>query len=110
LLGLGLTGLQARENIYTTGGNSSGSGGSVSYSVGQLTCQTHVPSGKPNVQVGAVIILPELLPLRLNCPWQTTAATAMVRSTVWIPSAAMDQVPWMIPTRSACSSSTALPA
>ncbi|MDD4148633.1 MAG: T9SS type A sorting domain-containing protein [Bacteroidales bacterium] len=42
LLGLGITGLQAQESINATGGNASGSGGSVSYSVGQLTYQTHV--------------------------------------------------------------------
>lgn len=34
LLGIGLTGLQAQEAIPATGGNASGSGGSVSYSVG----------------------------------------------------------------------------
>ncbi|MCK9321884.1 MAG: T9SS type A sorting domain-containing protein [Bacteroidales bacterium] len=42
LLGLGLTGLQAQESVNATGGNALGSGGSVSYSVGQLTYQTHV--------------------------------------------------------------------
>ena len=36
LLGLGLTGLQAQESVNVTGGNASGSGGSVSYSVGQV--------------------------------------------------------------------------
>jgi len=36
LLGLGLTGLQAQESVNATGGNASGSGGSVSYSVGQV--------------------------------------------------------------------------
>jgi len=41
LFGLGLTGLQAQESVNTTGGNASGSGGSVSYSVGQVACQTH---------------------------------------------------------------------
>ena len=41
LLGLGLTGLQAQESISTTGGNASGSGGSVSYSVGQVVYTTH---------------------------------------------------------------------
>ena len=40
LLGLGLTGLQAQESINTTGGNASGSGGSVSYSVGQIVYTT----------------------------------------------------------------------
>lgn len=39
LLGLGLTGIQAQEiheTIPATGGNASGSGGTVSYSVGQI--------------------------------------------------------------------------
>ncbi|MDY0216510.1 MAG: T9SS type A sorting domain-containing protein [Bacteroidales bacterium] len=32
----------AQESINTAGGNASGTGGSVSYSVGQVFCQTHV--------------------------------------------------------------------
>jgi len=36
LLFLGLTGLQAQDAIPATGGNASGSGGSVSYTVGQM--------------------------------------------------------------------------
>lgn len=41
LLGLGLTGLIAQESINATGGNASGSGGSVSYSVGQVVYTTN---------------------------------------------------------------------
>lgn len=41
LLGPGLTGLQAQTSVNATGGNASGSGGSVSYSVGQVLYQTH---------------------------------------------------------------------
>ncbi|MEN8229766.1 MAG: T9SS type A sorting domain-containing protein [Bacteroidota bacterium] len=41
LLGFGLTGLQAQEAIPATGGEASGSGGSVSYTVGQVAYQTH---------------------------------------------------------------------
>lgn len=41
LLGLGLTGLQAQESINATGGYASGSGGSASYSVGQVVYSTH---------------------------------------------------------------------
>jgi hypothetical protein len=41
LLGLGLTGLQAQTSVNATGGNASGSGGSVSYSVGQVVYTTH---------------------------------------------------------------------
>ena len=41
LLGLGLTGLQAQESINATGGNASGSGGTVAYSVGQVVYTTN---------------------------------------------------------------------
>ena len=41
LLGLGLTGLQAQESLNATGGNTSGSGGSASYSVGQVVYTTN---------------------------------------------------------------------
>jgi len=41
LLGLGLTGLQAQEAIPATGGDASGSSGSVSYSVGQMVYATN---------------------------------------------------------------------
>lgn len=41
LLGLGLTGLQAQKSVNTTGGNASGSEGSMSYSIGQVVYQTH---------------------------------------------------------------------
>jgi len=40
-LGIGLTGLHAQEAIPATGGNASGSGGSASYSVGQVVYQTN---------------------------------------------------------------------
>lgn len=36
LLGLGLTGIQAQKAIPATGGNGSGSGGSVTYTIGQV--------------------------------------------------------------------------
>ncbi len=41
LLGFALTGLQAQESLNTTGGNASGSGGAVSYSIGQVVYTTH---------------------------------------------------------------------
>lgn len=41
LLGVGLTCLQAQESTHTAGGNASGNGGSVSYSVGQTTYHIH---------------------------------------------------------------------
>jgi len=42
MLGLGLTGLQAQESVNATGSNASGSGGSASYSVGQVAYATHI--------------------------------------------------------------------
>ena len=41
LLGLGLTGLQAQTSVNATGGNASGSGGTASYSVGQVVYTTN---------------------------------------------------------------------
>jgi hypothetical protein len=41
LLGLGLKGIQAQESVNATGGNASGSGGTVNYSVGQVVYQTN---------------------------------------------------------------------
>ena len=41
LLGLGLTGLQAQESVNATGGKALGSGGSASYSVGQIIYTTN---------------------------------------------------------------------
>jgi hypothetical protein len=44
LLGSGLTGLQAQESVNATGGNATGSGGSASYSVGQIVYTTNTGS------------------------------------------------------------------
>ena len=41
LLGLGLTGLHAQTAVPATGGNASGSGGTVAYSVGQVVYTTN---------------------------------------------------------------------
>ena len=41
LLGLGLTGLQAQTSVNARGGNATGSGGSVNYSVGQVVYTTN---------------------------------------------------------------------
>ena len=46
-LGLGLTGLQAQTSVNATGGNASGSGGSASYSVGQLANTTNTGTNGP---------------------------------------------------------------
>ncbi len=43
---IGLTGLQAQTSVNTTGGNASGIGGSVSYSVGQVVYQTHTGTNR----------------------------------------------------------------
>jgi len=40
-LGLGLTGIQAQTSVNATGGNASGSGGTVSYSLGQVVYTTN---------------------------------------------------------------------
>ncbi|MFT3739090.1 MAG: T9SS type A sorting domain-containing protein [Breznakibacter sp.] len=50
LLGLGLTVLQAQESVNSTGGNASGSGGSVSYSVGQIVYTTQTGTNGSAVQ------------------------------------------------------------
>ncbi len=41
LFGLGLTGLHAQTSVNATGGNASGSGGTASYSVGQVVYTTN---------------------------------------------------------------------
>jgi hypothetical protein len=41
LFGFGLTGLQAQESVNATGGNASGSGGTVTYSIGQVVYTTN---------------------------------------------------------------------
>jgi len=41
LLGFGLTGVQAQTSVNATGGDATGSGGSVSYSVGQVVYTSH---------------------------------------------------------------------
>lgn len=42
LSGIGLTGLLAQESVNSSGGSALGAGGSTSYSVGQIACQTRV--------------------------------------------------------------------
>ena len=44
LLGLGLTGLQAQNAVPATGGNASGSGGSSSYTIGQVVYTSNTGS------------------------------------------------------------------
>ena len=52
LLGLGLTGLQAQNAVPATGGNASGSGGTVSYSVGQVVYTTNTGGSNGTVAQG----------------------------------------------------------
>ena len=52
LLGFGLAGLQAQEAILATGGDASGSGGSISYSVGQVTYTTYTGTNGYSVAEG----------------------------------------------------------
>lgn len=44
LLCIGVTGLEAQQVVTTSGGNASGAGGTVSYSVGQIVYSTNVNS------------------------------------------------------------------
>jgi hypothetical protein len=50
LLGLGLSGLQAQTSVNATGGNATGSGGSASYSVGQVAYTTNTGTNGSVVQ------------------------------------------------------------
>ena len=50
LLGLGLTGLQAQTSVNATGGSASGSGGTLSYSVGQVVYTTNAGTSGSVVQ------------------------------------------------------------
>ena len=52
LLGLGLTGLQAQTAVPATGGNASGSGGTVNYSVGQVVYTTNTGGSNGTVAQG----------------------------------------------------------
>ncbi len=52
LLGTGLTGMQAQEGVNASGGDALGSGGSVSYSVGQITYTTATGSNGYSVAEG----------------------------------------------------------
>jgi len=52
LLGLGLTGLQAQTTVPASGGNASGSGGTTSYSVGQMVYITNTSVSNGTVTHG----------------------------------------------------------
>ena len=74
LLSFGLTRLQAQEAIPTTGGNSSGSGGSASYTVGQVSYITNtgttgtVAQGvQQPYEISIITGLPEYKSITLQC-------------------------------------------
>jgi hypothetical protein len=74
LLGIGLTGVQAQEAIPATGGNASGSGGSVSYSVGQLVNTTNTGTNGSVAQgvqqpyeISVLTSMEEVTGISLNC-------------------------------------------
>ena len=50
LLCFGMFGLQAQQVVTTSGGNASGNGGSVSYSIGQIVCITNANSNGNEAQ------------------------------------------------------------
>lgn len=52
LLGLGMTGLQAQTAVPASGGNASGSGGTASYSVGQMVYTTNTSVSNGSVAQG----------------------------------------------------------
>ena len=63
----------------------------------------------PNAQVGAVMMLQGLLPLRLNCPWRVAATTSLVRSTMLGPSASIGAVQLAAPTLTTSTSLVRVP-
>jgi len=50
LLGIGLTGLQAQEAVPASGGNASGGGGTVNYTVGQVVYTTNTGTNGSSAQ------------------------------------------------------------
>jgi hypothetical protein len=74
LLGISLTGLQAQEAITATGGNASGSGGSIGYTVGQVVYTTNTGTTGSVAQgvqqaydISVVIAIKEAKDIGLQC-------------------------------------------
>jgi len=75
LTGLGLAGLQAQEAVLAAGGDGSGSGGSISYSVGQVTYTTSTGTNGYSVaegvqqpyEISVIIGVEEDIGLKLEC-------------------------------------------
>jgi len=86
LLGLGLTGLQAQEAIPASGGNASGSGGALSYSVGQLVYTTNTGTSGSVAQgvqqpyeISEVTGIEEVKGITLQCSAYPNPATDYVK-------------------------------
>jgi hypothetical protein len=83
LLGLGLTGLQAQEAMTTAGGEASGSGGSASYTVGQVVYTTNVGTNGNSVtegvqqpyEISVVTSIPEAKDINLSVSAYPNPAT-----------------------------------
>ena len=74
VIAIGLTGLKAQETIPTTGGNASGSGGSISYSVGQVVYTTNTGTNGTVAQgvqqpfeISVITAIEEARGINLNC-------------------------------------------
>ncbi|MCK5079399.1 MAG: T9SS type A sorting domain-containing protein [Bacteroidales bacterium] len=75
LTGLGLAGLQAQEAVLAAGGDGSGSGGSISHSVGQVTYTTSTGTNGYSVaegvqqpyEISVIIGVEEDIGLKLEC-------------------------------------------
>lgn len=86
LLGLGLTGLHAQEAIPATGGDASGSGGSVSYSVGQVVYTTSTGANGSVAQgvqqpfeISIVTVIEETKGITLQCEAYPNPTTDFVK-------------------------------
>lgn len=73
LLGLGISSLKAQEVVPATGGNGSGSGGSISYSIGQVTYETNAgPNGsvlqgvQQPYEISVVTGIPDAIGIKLQ--------------------------------------------
>jgi len=78
----GLTGLQAQESVLTSGGDATGSGGSVSYSVGQIVYTTNTGTNGSVAQgvqqpfeISTVTAIEEAKGIILNCSAYPNPAT-----------------------------------
>jgi hypothetical protein len=85
LFGLGLTGLHAQEAIPASGGNASGSGGSASYSIGQMVFTTNTGTNGSVAQgvqqpfeISVVTSIDEAKDITLQCTAYPNPATDLL--------------------------------